>query len=390
MSVKSRVIRVPAYTMHKPTNTARVRIGGRYHSLGRYGSPESHAKYETLVEAWRARGCPTHRTQHDPCVAEIVLGYWHHLNAYRKVENLWSERMALRTLRVAHGLDRASDFGPKALRQLMAAMAGKGWCRSTVNGRASVIKRAFCWAVSEELIDPSVWHGLQSVRGLRRGEYGVRESEGVGPVSPVIVETTIRELSPTVAAMVRVQMVTGARPGEICAMTTGEIEMDAGGGVWVYRPRHHKTAHHGKSRVITIGPRVQQMLRPFLKADLNAPIFSPAESEEQRLEALHKERKTPLNCGNRPGTNKKRHPKKRPGDRYTTGSYRRAIERACERAGVPKWAPNQLRHTRGTEIRKEYGLEAAGAVLGHSKVETTQVYAERDQALARRVALESG
>ncbi|MCA9304889.1 MAG: site-specific integrase [Phycisphaerales bacterium] len=382
------VIRIPAYTLHKPSGTARVRIGGEYHSLGRYGTPESRAKYEALVEAWRARGCPTFRVPQEPCVSSIILGYWKHLNTHRKLENLWSERMALRTIRVAHGLDRASSFGPKRMRELMAVMAHKGWCRSTVNHRASIIRAMFCWAASEELIDAGVWHALQSVRGLRRGEHGVKESEGVGPVATSIVDLTLAHLTKTVAAMVRVQLLTGARPGEICAMTTGQI--DTSGDVWRYRLVNHKTAHHGKTRSIDIGPMAQVVLKPFLKADLSAPIFSPAESEEQRLEALHKERKTRLSCGNKPGSNRKRKPKKKPGDRYTTGSYRRAIERACDRAGVPRWSPNQLRHTRATQIRHRYGLEAAGAVLGHSKVETTQVYAERDAALARQVALESG
>jgi hypothetical protein len=49
-----------------------------------------------------------------------------------------------------------------------------------------------------------------------------------------------------------------------------------------------------------------------------------------------------------------------------------------------------LRHTAGTEIRKLHGLEAAQTVLGHSKADVTQVHAERDYALAARVAKEVG
>jgi site-specific recombinase XerC len=50
------------------------------------------------------------------------------------------------------------------------------------------------------------------------------------------------------------------------------------------------------------------------------------------------------------------------------------------------WFPNQLRHTAGTEIRRRFGLEAAQTVLGHSKADVTQVYAERDFAKAANVA----
>jgi site-specific recombinase XerC len=53
---------------------------------------------------------------------------------------------------------------------------------------------------------------------------------------------------------------------------------------------------------------------------------------------------------------------------------------------VPAWTPNQLRHGFATAVRAEYGLEAAQVLLGHSRADVTQVYAERDMALALRVA----
>lgn len=42
------------------------------------------------------------------------------------------------------------------------------------------------------------------------------------------------------------------------------------------------------------------------------------------------------------------------------------------------WAPNQLRHSAATEIRKRFGIEAAQVTLGHAAADVTQVYAERD------------
>ena len=122
-----------------------------------------------------------------------------------------------------------------------------------------------------------------------------------------------------------------------------------------------------------------------------------------------------MSHGNRPGTNRKSKPQRWPGDRYGVDAYRRAIARACDMAfphpalsEIPKvrlaaeqstelkkwqtdhrWAPNQLRHSAATEIRRQFGLEAAQIVLGHSKADVTQVYAERDLAkgieIARRI-----
>jgi integrase len=49
-----------------------------------------------------------------------------------------------------------------------------------------------------------------------------------------------------------------------------------------------------------------------------------------------------------------------------------------------------LRHTAGTAIREEMGIEAAQALLGHSRLDVTQVYAEKSKALAREAALRLG
>ena len=57
---------------------------------------------------------------------------------------------------------------------------------------------------------------------------------------------------------------------------------------------------------------------------------------------------------------------------------------------LPHWHPNQLRHTAATIIRRDYGLEAAQVILGHSKADVTQIYAERDAAKAIEVVRKIG
>ena len=210
----------------------------------------------------------------------------------------------------------------------------------------------------------------------------------MAPVPEADIQATLPHLPEIVADMILLQRLTGARPGEVCILRPCDI--DRSGDVWAYRPESHKTEHHGRERVIHIGPKGQQILRPYLLRGSDAYCFSPAESEKTRLTELHANRKTPLSCGNLPGTNRKRSPQRKAGTRYTTGSYRRAIHRACESAGVEKWSPNQLRHSAGTEIRKTFGLEAAQVTLGHAKADVTQIYAERDAELARDVMREIG
>ena len=139
-------------------------------------------------------------------------------------------------------------------------------------------------------------------------------------------------------------------------------------------------------------------MRPYLLRDKQSYCFAPAESEKRRRAARHERRKTPQSYGNRPGSNCKRRPKRTPGERYNTDSYRRAIHRAVDLANrerdedgqLPRWSPNRLRHSAATEIRRRFGLEAAQVALGHSNADVTQVYAERDFALAARVMGEVG
>jgi integrase len=74
----------------------------------------------------------------------------------------------------------------------------------------------------------------------------------------------------------------------------------------------------------------------------------------------------------------------------TNNAYRRAISRAAKLAGVEAWHPHQLRHRAATNIRKEFGLEAAQHVLGHHSTRMAEIYAERDANAARQIAAKIG
>jgi site-specific recombinase XerC len=55
-------------------------------------------------------------------------------------------------------------------------------------------------------------------------------------------------------------------------------------------------------------------------------------------------------------------------------------------AGIRRWGPNRLRHNFATIVRKQHGLEAAQVALGHARADVTQIYAEKNLALATKVA----
>ena len=57
---------------------------------------------------------------------------------------------------------------------------------------------------------------------------------------------------------------------------------------------------------------------------------------------------------------------------------------------IEHWHPNQIRHTRATALRRQFGLEAAQVSLGHAKADVTQIYAERDLVKAVEIAKMTG
>ncbi len=138
-----------------------------------------------------------------------------------------------------------------------------------------------------------------------------------------------------VAALVRLQLLTGARPSEL--LNLRPCDLDVSGPVWVAELKRHKLTYRGKTRTLCFGPRAQDVVRPFLDRPFRIGMFSPQDAIEDFLARKTAARVTPLSCGNRPGSNVKRHPRKAPGECYTADTYRHAIEAACDKAGIPRW-----------------------------------------------------
>jgi integrase len=190
--------------------------------------------------------------------------------------------------------------------------------------------------------------------------------------------------------------------------------------VWCYRPEGHKTEHHGIERRVYIGPRAQEVLRPYLDRDPEAYCFCPREGHAQDLAGLDEtdfdQNKQPAPRFGRTG-----------GRRYDKNSYRKAIvyglcrlAKAMEKElpkpapklgpdgkpkkarwrpptrtwfeanGVPYWHPSQIRHSTATQLELNFDHDTARVVLGHGDERTTRIYAERDFSKAAEAARQIG
>lgn len=287
---RKRNLSPPSYCLHKASGRAVVRIDSRDHYLGPHGTPESHAEYERHILEWRVnRSKQVERRESqsqtiDPAliISEVICRYRGFACGYyvmdgKPTKELGEMGLALRPLRKLYGSAFARDFGPLDLKEVRQHMIEvEDLSRGVINNRVNRIKRFFKWAVSEQLIPPSVVQGLTTVTGLRRGRTTAREMPPVKPVPDVWVEIVLPHLNPQVAAMVQVQRLTGMRPGEVVLMRACDIDMT--GDVWVFTPLTHKNEWRDQSRFIPLGPKAQKIIRSLLTMSTGRYLFSPREA----------------------------------------------------------------------------------------------------------------
>lgn len=374
-------MRVPKYRLHKGSGRALVEHRGKTTYLpGPHGSARSRRAYAAFVASLDARTEPQEPAPAGS-VSLFILAYLQHSDAY--YANSPEERGHLNRLGAMisseFGRLQLKEFGPTRFKRIRQKLVDNGGSRRYCNDQANRIKRIWKWGVENEWIRPEALVALQAVQPLRAGKSTAAEPKVIKPVAWKHVRAILPHVSPTIAAMIRIHWLTGMRSDNLCRMRAMDIDRS-----WVYRPKQHKGSHRGQKLQIPLGPMAQKILAPFLKRLANSYLFTPAESI-----AWHRsKRKRRAVSKKKPVTRAKRIREVAP--RYNSRTYRRAILHGCDRAGVPHWHPHQLRHARGTRIRRRYGLEAAQATLGHASMEATQIYAERNFSLAARIAKEIG
>jgi integrase len=425
----------PSYLLHKQSGRARLvwsdPLGVRHERLlpGAFNSTESLTAKARLELELATSPTGTVGDSEDVSIAVMLAAYLDHAERYYvdsdgvPTKELTCMKAAIRPLRVLYGDMPARLFGPQKLKQVREMMIQAGLCRSFVNHSINRVRRVFRWAAGEELVPVATYEGLRTLSGLRRGRTSARESKPVVPVDDATVDATLPYLSPHVRAMIEIMARTGMRPGEVCGLTLNQIER--GSSMWVYRPHRHKTAHRGKGRSIPLGPATRDVLSAFLAGraiDPDSPIFSPSRAREERFEAMRVRRKSKVQPSQ--VCRRKEEPARAPACRYTPGAIAHAVAIACDQAfpapdplskrkdetfrewgrrltdeqrkqlrewrRAHRWFPYQLRHAFATRVRRQHGLEAAQVLLGHTKADTTQIYAERNEALAVAVAAKIG
>ncbi len=426
----------PSYLPHQSGGARAIwtdQTGTRHFRMlpGKFDSPESRAAFTALLLEQQAT--PHHVQAANPTgmrLGELLLLYLDHAEQhYRRADGtptseIYEVRIVIRALRELYGETLVSAFGPLCVKAARQRWVNDGRSRTECNRRVAIIKRIMKWAVSEELAPASVCQAVSTVVGLQAGRTTAHEMDPILPVADEVVEQTLPFLNRHVRGLIEFQRLTGCRPGEACSLRRCDI--DTGGVIWLFNPPHHKNTHKGKSRTISIGPKAQALLKEFFTPNIADYVFSPAVAMEELRSEKSAKRKTPRYPSHLARNAEKRvkAPERMASEKYDTQAYGHAIATACKRAFPPvgevaqreneshvkwwarltgeqrdevkawhrdyNWHPNQLRHSFATLVRKSYGLESAQVLLGHSKADVTQIYAEKNLSLAASVATAIG
>ncbi|MEX2671916.1 MAG: site-specific integrase [Phycisphaeraceae bacterium] len=400
---------MPARTQSTPRlckdrDQAYVRINGRRIQCGRWGSRDARQRYDQVIAEWltndrQLSGSTAEQDPREVTVTAVMLAYWRHIKKRYTGETLANKKRAIKRVRELYGREPAESFGPRRLHIFRDKLVRMELARSTLNKQIETVRSAFRHAAAQEMIDARIYRRLLVLEPLRAEELK-KDTRKVRPVPLRDVAQTRRELPRPLRALLKLQLLTGARPGELVGLRS--VDIDTTGDIWTCRPTKHKTAHRGNERVIYFGPRAKRVLQEFMGPGLrpvNKPLFSPREAhaEVRRRGAAGRRRPnqkpTPTqrkqSWKNQHGGGEVDAPR-RMGDAYDVDAYRRAIARACSKTGVPRWSPHQLRHNAATIIRRSFGIELARIILGHTSSAVTEIYAEADHSKAVEVMRKIG
>lgn len=321
-----------------------------------------HADRTRDVAITAARKLWEEATRHVPttCVqgatVDELCGAWlaHCETYYRRKDGTQTGeakgcQQAVRQLRKMYGARPAAELQHADMLAVRDALVRSGIARVTVNRYMERTRRLWRWALDDGRITAQLKAELSQVQNLKAYRSDAPETEPVRPVDDAAIAATCAVMARNTADMVRVQRLTGMRPGEVCIMRWCDI--DTSRTPWVYTPSHHKTEWKGKIRAVLIGRQARAILEKYRTF---AQPFSPQAAYD--VEVAH-------------GVKGRRGVRGIP-DKLTaqwdTPRYGCTVRDAARRAGVAAWAPNQLRHSFATEVRRRYGIIAAAALLGHS------------------------
>ena len=202
-------------------------------------------------------------------------------------------------------------------------------------------------------------------------------------------------MPPTLRAMVKIQRLTGMRPGEIFGMRVGDIDRSRGNGLWYYIPGSYKTEKFVGKIKFPLGKPEQELLAPYLIGKKSGEaVFSPRTAQAERKAEKRANRQTKLTPAQVARDEARVEQPYRYSEFYNRFSYRQAIEHAINKGNktlpedeqIPYWTPYRLRNSAATATEEKIGLDEAQAQLGHKSANMTRRYSKAQLRIREKLA----
>ncbi len=258
----------------------------------------------------------------------------------------WNLEQFLTFVRNRHGrLARVTDLTPSTIQAWMDDMAGTDLALSTMRVRQSTLS-SFCgWLVKRDVL------AANPVAKLERPPHHCEPPKQIpgSSIMDALVEAAKARRRPRDVAIFLILRYTGMRRESVATLRVHHLD-----GAWGLRGVRVKG---GKTRDIPLPSAVVKFLQVYMKLVL-----------VKQLEAIGPE--TPLfwSTWGRRAVGKTRAP--------MTGKN---IWRLCKvygrMIGYPELKPHDLRHGVAMEVLEQHhDLEQVRALLGHARIDTTQIY----------------
>lgn len=229
------------------------------------------------------------------------------------------------------------------MREWLDKMAEEELKRDYINACLKKVRAWIKWSCNMDYLPFEVTDDVRRVMPLVRNRSRAKESK---PRTPPDLDELARLLphitNRMIRDVVRLMMLTAARPSELLTLTSGEVHHDSEGMRLV--PLQHKTAHHDLDRPIPLAREavgiVEKYWKPLCPGDYLFPSSRASKSGH-----------------------------------LTASGFRQSAKRAAALAGIPDFVPYDIRRAVAVRVRAKVGLDAAQALLGHKRSSTTEIYA---------------
>ena len=253
---------------------------------------------------------------------------------------------------------RIGDLTPEMVQAWMDHMAAADLALSTIRSRQSTLSSLCTWLVKRETLRENPVAKLDRPRYERTPPTQVPGAE----LMDALIAAAKHRKRPRDIAIFPILRYTGMRRESVASLRVRHLD-----GEWGLRGVHVKG---GKTRDIPVPSVVMKFLQTYVERVLAAEIDAVTPD-------------TPLFWSRWPAKN---------GVRRVMPIHGKNIWRLCKtygrQIGVPELKPHDLRHGVAMEVlEQQHDLEQVRALLGHKRIDTTQIYASiRPAQLKRAVA----